>query len=93
MRDILPDVLNDVPLQLRVAIWFMHDGAPPHFSRIARHYLNDHFPGKWIGRNGPVVWPLVLRISVLSISTFGATLKMKFTPHPLPTLTNYGNPS
>jgi len=31
----------------------MHDGAPPHFSRIARHYLNDNFPGKWIGRTGP----------------------------------------
>jgi len=35
-RGILPDVLDDVPLQLRVGIWFMHDGAPPHFSRIAR---------------------------------------------------------
>jgi len=35
----------------------MHDGAPPHFSRIARQYLNDHFPGMWIGRNGPVEWP------------------------------------
>jgi hypothetical protein len=19
--------------------------------------MNDHFPGKWIGRNGPVAWP------------------------------------
>ena len=56
-QDILPDVLDDVPLQLRVGMWFMHDGAPPHFSRIACQYLNDHFPGKWIGRNGPVAWP------------------------------------
>jgi len=46
MRDILPDVLHDVPLRLRVGMRFMHDGAPPHFSRIARQYLNDHFPGK-----------------------------------------------
>jgi len=38
-------------------MFFMHDGAPPHFSRIARQYLNDHFPGKWIGRYGPVAWP------------------------------------
>jgi len=53
-RDIL---LDDVPLQLRVGMWFMHDGAAPHFSRIARQYLNDHFPGKWIGRNGPVALP------------------------------------
>ena len=58
MRDILPDVLDDVPLQLRVGMWFMHDGAPPHFSRVAYQYLTDHFPGKWIGRNGPVEWPL-----------------------------------
>jgi hypothetical protein len=34
----------------------MHDGAQPHFSRIARQYMNDHFPGKWFGRNGPVAW-------------------------------------
>jgi hypothetical protein len=53
-RDILPD---DVPLQLRVGMWFMHDGAPPHFSRIARQYRNDHFFGKWIGPNGPQAWP------------------------------------
>ena len=56
-QDILPDVPDDVPLQLRVGMWFMHDGAPPHFSSIARQYLNDQFPGKWIGRNGPVEWP------------------------------------
>jgi hypothetical protein len=55
-QDILPDVLDDVPLQLRVGMWFMHDGAP-HFSGIARQYLNDNFPEKWIGRNGPVEWP------------------------------------
>jgi len=38
-------------------MWFMHDGASPHFSGIVRQYPNDHFPGKWIGRNGPVAWP------------------------------------
>jgi len=92
-RDILPDVLDDVPLQLRVGIWFVHDGASPNFSLIARQYLNGHFPGKWIGRNGPIAWPLVPRILILSIYTFGATLKMKFTPHPLPTLMSYGNAS
>jgi len=31
---ILPDVLDEVSLQLRVGMWFMHDGAAPHFSRI-----------------------------------------------------------
>jgi hypothetical protein len=56
-RDILSDVLDDFPLQSPVGMWFRHDGAPPHFSGIARQYLNDHFPGKLIGCNGPVAWP------------------------------------
>jgi hypothetical protein len=32
----------------------------------------------WIGLKRPVAWPLVPRISITSISTFGATLKIKF---------------
>ena len=36
---------------------FMHDGAPPHFSRVARQFLNRHFANKWIGRGDPVAWP------------------------------------
>jgi len=46
----------------------MHDGAPPHSSCISHHYLKDHFPGKWIGRNGPVAWPP--RSSNLSLIDF-----------------------
>lgn len=37
--------------------WFQHDGAPPHFSRAARDVLNEHLPGRWIGRAGPLSWP------------------------------------
>ena len=32
----------------------MHDGAPPHFSRVARQFLNRHFANKWIDRGGPI---------------------------------------
>jgi len=71
-QDILPDVLDDVLLQLRVGMWFMHDGSPPHFSRIARQYLNDHFPGKWIGRNRPVEWsPRSLDLSPIDFYLWG----------------------
>jgi len=37
--------------------WFQHDVAPAHYSRIAREYLNGIFPGRWMGRHGPVEWP------------------------------------
>ena len=35
--------LEDVPLNKRGRIYFQHDGAPPHFSREVRNFLNYHF--------------------------------------------------
>lgn len=57
LRDNLPDLLEDVPLRLRQEMWFMHDGAPPHFSLRVRAYLDIAFPRRWIGRGGTVAWP------------------------------------
>lgn len=37
---------------------FQQDGAPPHFAATVRQFLNDTFPGRWIGRRGPMMeWP------------------------------------
>lgn len=36
---------------------FQHDGAPAHFSRQAREFLNAHYPERWMGRGGPIIWP------------------------------------
>ena len=36
---------------------FQHDGAPPHFAITVRDYLNQAFPGRWIGRAAPMKWP------------------------------------
>jgi len=36
--------------------WYQHDGTPAHYSRIAREYLDEIFPGRWMGRRGPVEW-------------------------------------
>ena len=41
----------------RGRVYFQHDGAPPHFSREIRNFLNYRFPGRWIGRGGPRNWP------------------------------------
>jgi hypothetical protein len=38
-------------------VWFQHDGAPAHFERKVRAYLDEVFPDRWIGRSGPVAWP------------------------------------
>lgn len=40
---------------------FMQDGAPPHWEKNVRGWLNDHFPHRWIGRGGindtNIPWP------------------------------------
>ncbi len=36
---------------------FQQDGAPAHFARIVRDYLDIVFPNRWIGRQGTVEWP------------------------------------
>ncbi|CAF4694672.1 unnamed protein product [Rotaria sp. Silwood2] len=37
--------------------WYQHDGAPAHYSRIAREYLDEMFPDRWMGRRDPIEWP------------------------------------
>ncbi|KAJ4428084.1 hypothetical protein ANN_24098 [Periplaneta americana] len=53
----LHGLLHDIPLATRVNLWFMHDGAPAHYCRNVRAYLNAAYPGQWIGRAGPTPWP------------------------------------
>lgn len=38
-------------------IWLQQDGAPPHYARLVREYLEQIFPNRWIGRRGPIEWP------------------------------------
>ncbi|GFT86646.1 hypothetical protein NPIL_642291 [Nephila pilipes] len=42
---------------LLLNIFFEQDGAPVHWSLEVRKNLDEKFPGLWIGRGGPTVWP------------------------------------
>lgn len=56
----LPGLLEEIPLLIRNEVWFMHDGAPAHFSIQARQFLNRTYPNRWIGRGVEVPnqpWP------------------------------------
>lgn len=57
LRDNLPELLENVPLNIRQNMMFQQDGAPPHTSHIVRQTLNEKFLRRWIGRGGPVSWP------------------------------------
>lgn len=53
----LPGLLIDIPDETKRRMWFMHDGAPAHYSLNVRHTLNLQYPGRWLGRGGPVNYP------------------------------------
>lgn len=57
LQNSLPGLLENVPLYIRQVMWFLHDSAPAHFSRLVRNHLNLEFPHRWVGRNGLIAWP------------------------------------
>ena len=48
--------IDELPLQIRLAGYFRQDGAQPHFALTVRAYYDHTFPGRWIGRSGPLPW-------------------------------------
>lgn len=57
LRDELPLLLMDVPLDIRRRMFMQMDGCPAHYAGIVRNFLNQTYPRRWIGREGPVGWP------------------------------------
>ena len=43
IRDILPELLEELEIDTRRQMWLQQDGAPCYFHRIVRNYLNDKF--------------------------------------------------
>ncbi|GBM52204.1 hypothetical protein AVEN_170990-1 [Araneus ventricosus] len=56
LNDVLTEFLDDIPLAAIQGLWFQHDGAPAHFCAPVRDWLGMEYPGRWIGRGGPVLW-------------------------------------
>lgn len=52
---LFPDADN--PNEIDKDIWYQQDGAPPHYNREVRAYLDQVFPNRWIGRRGAIEWP------------------------------------
>lgn len=43
LQNELPPLLEELDLNTRQRMWFQQDGAPPHFHRNVRQYLNENF--------------------------------------------------
>lgn len=57
LQNDLPVLLEDFPLSLRLTMWLQNDGCPAHYGREVRAYQNLKYPGRWIGRLAPILWP------------------------------------
>lgn len=57
LKEVLPDLLKDVPFRIRRKMWFQHDDALIHCASPVCEYLNQTFKDRWIGPDGPVSWP------------------------------------
>ena len=56
MDYMLPELLEDVPLNVRQRMYFQHDGASAHFSISVRNHLRTTVGNRLIGRGDPVAW-------------------------------------
>ena len=69
-------------------IMFQQDGAPPHWSSHVRRFLDAAFPNRWIGRDGPTLWPpRSPHINPLDFFLWGY-VKDKVFSTPVPDITN-----
>lgn len=57
LENVLLDSIEDLPLNVRRSLMYQQDGAPAHNSGVVVEFLNNHFPDKWLGTNGPIAWP------------------------------------
>lgn len=57
LNDTAARLLDEVPLIARTNFIYQQDGAPAHYSREVVQWLNENYPERWIGRNGPILWP------------------------------------
>lgn len=54
LRQDLPILLEEVPLQIRNCMWLLQDGEPPQLNIDVRQHLNEVFSDRWICRGGYV---------------------------------------
>jgi hypothetical protein len=57
LQEILPELLEVVPLEIRREMRFQHDCALAYCTNVVHEYLNETFGNRWIGRGGPITCP------------------------------------
>jgi hypothetical protein len=48
LETVLPEMPKDVPLAVRLILWFQHDEDPAHCGEDMLQWLGATFPERWI---------------------------------------------
>jgi hypothetical protein len=67
----LPEKLEDVTLASWIAMYYQHDGAPSHCTRLVMQHLSDTFPNQRIGRGSTINWPRSPNLTLLDFCLWG----------------------
>ena len=54
--DLLTEYVAPQLIEFQPTIIFQQHGAPPHWGLHVCEFLNETFPNRWIGRDGPIPW-------------------------------------
>jgi hypothetical protein len=85
LRTKVTEALEDLTGNERRRVWFLHDGAGPHYAVAVREELHAMFRNQWIGRGGPVHWPARSPdLTPLDFSLWGY-IKEQVYAHPIAT--------
>jgi len=58
LKNDLPILLENIPLQHRLNLIWQQDGAPAHNTLAVRAYLNKVYGNNWFGTHSPIIqWP------------------------------------
>ena len=57
LNEVLPELLENVPLADIRGMWFQHDGVSAHFAVAVRQLLDARYPNRWVGRGSHIAWP------------------------------------
>ena len=55
--DLLTEYVSPQLEKYQPQVIFQQDGAPSHWGLEVREFFNETFPDRWIGRDGPILWP------------------------------------
>jgi hypothetical protein len=92
LQNEIADLMDDLPLDIRINLFFQQDGAPPHNKNVVRNFLNNLYGDRWMGTNGPVRWPARSPdLTPLDFFIWGHVKNLVYNPSPPDTVEDLRN--